>query len=181
MSTGQAAFLALRELATKSRRCARPLPARTGTELQWSGIGFSLLGFQFVIPMGQVAEILELPSFTGLPNVKNWVKGVANIRGRLLPIFDMGEFLGDRLTAHKKVQRILVLDTEILYAGLWVDCVHGMQHFPLNSELKHLPAMLPESVKAYVNGGFQSNQTPWFIFNPIDLIEDPKFLDVALI
>ena len=181
MSEEQAAFSALQELANKSWHSAQQLPAQIDTGSQWSGVGFSLLGFQFVIPMGQLAEILEVPNFTRLPNVQSWVKGVANIRGRLLPIFDLAEFLGGHLTNHKKVQRILVMDTNTLYSGLWVDYVYGMQHFPLDSELESLPSTLPNSVGPYVSGGFQLDQTSWFIFNSIALIEDPKFLNVALV
>ena len=112
MSENQAAFIALQELANKSWRHAQQLPAQVDTGSEWTGVGFSLLGLQFVVPMGQIAEILEIPGFTPLPNVKSWVKGVANIRGRLLPIFDMGEFFGGRLKNNKKVQRILALATD---------------------------------------------------------------------
>ena len=180
MSKEQAAFAALQELANKSWRSAQQLPAQVDTGSQWSGVGFSLLGFQFVIPMGQVAEILEIPSFTRLPNVKSWVKGVANIRGRLLPILDMGEFFGGRLTNHKKMQRVLVLDTDTLYSGLWVDGVYGMQHFPVDSGFGNAPDSLPDSLKSYVSGGFKSGQQPWFVFNFMSLLEEPKFFDVAL-
>ena len=115
-----------------------------------------------------------------LSNVKSWVKGVANIRGRLLPIFDMGEFFGGRLKNNKKVQRILALDTDNVYSGLWVDHVHGMQHFPIDSKLEHLPGGLPHSISAYISGGFQPGESPWFVFNPVALVEDPVFLNVAL-
>ena len=180
MPKKQTAFSILQELANKSWRFAQQLPAQVDADSHWSGVGFSLLGFQFVVPMGQVAEILEVPNFTHLPNVRSWVKGVANIRGRLLPIFDMGEFLGERLTNHKKMQRVLVLDTDAMYSGILVDGVHGMQHFPIDSELESLPAVLPESVSAYVSGGFQIGEMSWFVFNPMALIEEPKFFDVAL-
>ena len=180
MPKKQTAFSVLQELANRSWRFAQQLPAQGDTASQWSGVGFSLLGFQFVIPMGQVAEILEVPNFAHLPNVQSWVKGVANIRGRLLPILDMGEFLGGSLTNHKKRQRVLVLDTDTVYSGLWVDGVHGMQHFPVDSEFETLPAILPESVRTYVSGGFQPGKIPWFVFNPMTLIEEPKFFDVAL-
>ena len=180
MSEHQAAFIALQELANKSWHYAQPLPAQTDTGSEWSGVGFSLLDLQFVVPMGQIAEILEIPSFTRLPNVQSWVKGVANIRGRLLPIFDMGEFFGGRLKNNKKVQRILALDTDNVYSGLWVDHVHGMQHFPIDSKLEHLPGGLPHSISAYISGGFQPGESPWFVFNPVALVEDPIFLNVAL-
>ena len=110
----------------------------------------------------------------------SWVKGVANIRGRLLPVLDMAEFLGGRLTNHRKVQRILIVEAENLYLGLWVDYVHGMQHFPVENELTNLPDVLPHSMNHYVSGGFELEKNLWFVFNPTALIEDKTFLDVAL-
>ena len=180
MSEQQTAFAALQELAHKSSRFAQPLPAQIDTGAQWSGVGFSLMGFQFIVPMGQLAEILEIPNLTRLPNVHGWVKGVANIRGRLLPVFDMAEFLGGRLTNHRKVQRVLIVDVENLYLGLWVDYVHGMQYFPAENELTNLPDVLPHSMSHYVSGGFELEKNLWFVFNSTALLEDKAFLDVAL-
>ena len=123
------AFQALLNLANRSRSAAKGLPAREQTKQEWSGIGFGLLGHRFVAPMGQVSELLEVPSYTRLPGVKNWVKGVANVRGRLLPVLDLAALLGHRLTSPLKQQRILVLENHELYCGLLVDSSFGIQHF----------------------------------------------------
>lgn len=129
----QEAFQALVNLATQSRRSAKGLPSQVDTKPHWSGIGFELLGRHFVAPMGEVSEMLEVPYYTRLPGVKPWVKGVANVRGRLLPVCDLAVFLGGRIQAPRKQQRILVLENQDLYTGLLVDRVLGMQHFPVDS------------------------------------------------
>jgi twitching motility protein PilI len=64
MSEPQAAFQALLDLAQRSRAAARGLPAQTDIRPHWSGIGFSLMGSNFVAPMGEVSEMLEVPSYT---------------------------------------------------------------------------------------------------------------------
>ena len=94
MAEYNAAFQHLADLAQKSLDAAQQLPAQEDATPQWSGVGFSMFGKRFVVSMGELNEMLEVPIFTKLPGVKPWVKGVANVRGRLLPIFDLAAFLG---------------------------------------------------------------------------------------
>jgi len=180
MPEEQAAFSALQSLAQKSWASAQQLPAQIDTTPQWSGVGFSLMGIQFVVPMGEIAEMLEVPGFTRLPGVQPWVKGVANVRGRLLPVFDLAEFFGGHLTGNKKQQRILVLDASSIYSGLWVDRVYGMQHFSVDTKIQSIPDDVPGVLRPFIAGGYQATDKPWFVFNPKALIDDARFLDAAL-
>jgi twitching motility protein PilI len=138
MSEPQAAFQALLTLAQRSRAAARGLPAQADIRPHWSGIGFSLMGSYFVAPIGEVSEMLEVPNHTHLPGVQPWVKGVANVRGRLLPLFDLAMFFGDRLGSSRKHRRVLILETETLYSGLIVDQVFGMHISPWMNTLNRL-------------------------------------------
>src|SRR5690625_7843196 len=95
--------------------------------------------------------MLEVPAFTHLPGVQPWVQGVANVRGRLLPIFDMAMFYGQRLTGSRKQRRVLILETETLYTGLLVDKVLGMQHFTIN-DFKEDEGPVEDQVRPYNSG-----------------------------
>ncbi len=179
MPEQQAAFRALLDLAQRTRRSAKGLPAQLDIRPHWSGVGFSLLGQRFVAPMGQVSEMLEVPGYTHLPNVQAWVKGVANVRGRLLPIYDMANFFGTSLSGHRKLRRVLVLEIGGLYTGLMVDQVFGMQHFPMDTyqeEAGHLPA----EVKPFVEGCYPAGAHLWSVFNPATLATDERFADAAM-
>ncbi len=59
-----------------------------------------------------------------------WMKGVANVRGRLMTVMDLSRFLGQPSELQEKRRRLLVLDQDDLYTGVIVDEVLGMQHFP---------------------------------------------------
>lgn len=179
MSEPQAAFQALVQLANLSRAAARGLPAQADIRPQWSGIGFSLMGCYFVAPMGEVSEMLEVPNHTHLPGVQPWVKGVANVRGRLLPLFDMGAFFGDRLVGGRKHRRVLVLETETLYSGLMVDQVFGMQHFPLDEYQPEAGDDVPAVIRPFVTGSYPLGGKHWSLFRPALLAEDPRFTNAA--
>ena len=173
-----AAFQALSNLAQRSRASARGLPAQADIRPQWSGIGFSLMGNRFVAPIGEVSEMLEIPSYTHLPGVQPWVKGVANVRGRLLPIFDLAHFFGDRLSGTRKQRRILVLETESLYTGLMVDQVFGMQHFPMD-EYREESGDVPDAIQPFINGSYPQDDLCWSLFRPALLAEDTRFTNAA--
>ena len=86
MSDAQSPFQLLVALDQRCRTLAAGLPSQQQTVQTWSGIGFRMGERYFVAPMGEVGEVLHEPRHTLLPGVKNWVKGVANVRGRLLPV-----------------------------------------------------------------------------------------------
>ncbi|MFT6101681.1 MAG: twitching motility protein PilI [Granulosicoccus sp.] len=179
MTESVSAFSVLQSLATKSLGAARQLPAQSEVVEQWRGIGFSLMGLNFVVPMEELVEMLEVPAHTRLPGVKPWVKGVANIRGRLLPLFDLATFFSGVLTGNKKSQRLLVLDKQGIYAGLWVDAVHGMQYFPIHLRSAILPDDFPEALVRFTEGYFDVEGRKWVVFHPLRLCQETAFLDVA--
>lgn len=102
MSDVQTPFQLLVDIDQRCRRLAAGLPAQQEAVQSWSGIGFRMGGRFFVAPMGEVGEVLHEPRYTQLPGVKTWVKGVANVRGRLLPIMDLCGFLGTELSPLRK-------------------------------------------------------------------------------
>jgi twitching motility protein PilI len=179
MAEYKTAFQALADLAQKSLMAAQQLPAQKDAVAQWSGVGFSMFGKHFVVSMDELNEMLEVPAHTKLPGVQPWVKGIANVRGRLLPIFDLAAFFGELLIGNKKQQRLLVIDRNKTYAGLWVDQVFGMQYFDISSRKTELSTELPESIEEFIDGSFELNGTTWSVFHPLKLMEKPNFMDVS--
>lgn len=180
MTDQNTAFRALANLATRCRSYAQNLPAQEETQQQWSGLGFGLLGKSFIVPMGQVSEVLEVPSYTKLPGVKPWVKGVSNVRGRLLPLIDLASYLGFRLLNPVKRQRILILENQELYCGLIVDHSYGIQHFLAESYEPEI-AVDEETLSSLLLGSYTSSDSKWFVFSMVNLIESPDFLSAAKI
>lgn len=175
------AFLALSELAAASRVSAQGLPAKQDTAPRWSGIGFSLLGHRFVAPMSHVAELMEVPNATRLPGVQSWVMGLSNVRGRLLPLFDLAHFFGGAITTPRKYQRVLVLETDSLYSGIVVDRAFGMQHFTSDS-YGECQESLPETMEGFVEGAYtDADGRAWPVFSMAQLANDSRFSNAALV
>jgi twitching motility protein PilI len=176
MTESLTAFELLLQIDRRCRLLAADLPSQPFRQDSWSGIGFRLGERWYVAPMGEISEVLHEPRFTQLPGVKPWVKGVANLRGRLLPIMDLCGFFGHELSPLRKQRRVLVVEHGDVFAGLMVDEVFGLQHFAQDSlepaDTGHGP------VSAFVTGQFQREQG-WQVFSPFALVKSQSFLNVA--
>ena len=178
MSNQTEAFALLLDLANRSRGSAKGLPAQINITPHWSGIGFNLLGQRMVAPMGEVVEMLTVPSYTRLPGVQSWVQGVANVRGRLLPLFDLEAYFGGKISSSRKKQRVLVLEMGELYSGLIVSEVYGMQHFPIDT-FTDTTSSAVRSLQAYLSGSYVQMDINWAVFSPFNLAKDPRFFNAA--
>ncbi|SEJ87335.1 MULTISPECIES: chemotaxis protein CheW [unclassified Pseudomonas] len=179
MAQSQTAFQLLLDIDQRCRSLAAGLPLQETRQQGWSGIGFRMGERFYVAPMGEVDEILHEPRYAALPGVKPWVRGIANLRGRLLPIMDLCAFFGHELSPLRKQRRVLVIDDQDVFAGLLVDEVLGMQHF---SERSLMPETLDDSdaqIAPYIQGRFLREQA-WRVFSPRTLVQSPGFMDVAL-
>lgn len=177
MSESLTAFELLLQIDQRCRLLAADLPSQPTRQDSWSGIGFRLGEQWYVAPMGEVSEVLHEPRFTQLPGVKPWVKGVANLRGRLLPIMDLYGFFGHEVSAARKQRRVLVVEHDEVFAGLLVDEVFGLQHFAQDSLEPADQWSGPMST--FVKGQFQREQT-WQVFSPFALAQSQGFMHVAL-
>ena len=178
MSTNPAYYL-LSQLANHGVTTARGLPAQIDITPHWSGVGFSLAGHYFVAPPGELTESLEQPVYTALPGVQHYVKGVSNVRGRLLPIIDFAEMFELQHDQPSRDRQVVTIDVDDYYAGLVVDRVLGMQHFPEDS-LMAPAADLPDLLSEVVTGQYiDANDRRWWRFSPTNLISYTRFAQVA--
>jgi twitching motility protein PilI len=172
-------FQQLVAYANRSLAVAPGLPEQKEIAPEWTGIAFELGGLKMTVPMGPVSEILTIPPHTRLPSVQEWVRGLANVRGKLLPLLDMEAFLGGSLHRDRKSHRVLVLEMGDLCCGLIVSSVLGMQTFPIDVYSDQVPADAPESLRPYLSGHYNLDGQQWAVFNPEKLVQDERFYNVA--
>lgn len=171
-------FIKLLEIAERAKQRSLNLVASGQQAETWSGVGFVLGGQQFVVPMGEVAEVLAVPRYTSVPGVKPWMKGLANVRGRLLPIMDLLVFLKRSSSLQDSRRRLMIIDQGDIFSGLVVDEVQGMQHFSVDEFRLGMPLDFPE-LGPYVQGAFVRDGKAWVVFMVSRLVDDPRFLQAA--
>lgn len=174
-SRGFIELLRLADLA-KARQSGR----QGGQEHDWRGMVFEIGGQRLVAPMGEVSEVLIMPEYTSIPLVQPWLLGIANVRGRLLPLTDLAKLLSISSQAAQLNQRkIIVIDHSPMYAGLIVDQVLGIEQF--TKEQYRAESIDSDSPFApYSHGKFSKNQQDWFIFMPSLLAQDSRYIDAAI-
>ncbi|PCJ92398.1 MAG: chemotaxis protein CheW [Porticoccaceae bacterium] len=171
-------FDTLATLSGKYVNAARWLPEQEEIALTRKMVCFSLMGTNLAMALEELTEILELPQCTRLPRVKHWVWGVANLRGRLLPVINFAEFLGGRLSSPRKLHRVLVIDLHGVLVGLVVDQVYGMRNLQVD-KFQRQPEGIPESFAPYAEGGFCQEGDTWILLRPGKLQSDQRFMEVA--
>ena len=171
-------FQYLVQMEQRTTKAAAALPTDEDRQPDWRGLGFQLGGARFVAPLGDASEILTLPRLTTLPGVRDWVWGVSNVRGRLVPIIDLQRFLGVSPTTPRAEWRILVVDEGDIVVGLVVEQSFGMQQFPVETRKADVPREM-ESVLPFVRGSFRHGGRVWYLLSLKSLIRGRGFFDVA--
>jgi twitching motility protein PilI len=172
-------FKLLQELEALSIKSAKGLPQEVELKALWNGVGFRIGDIYMTAPLDQVHEILYYPNMTMVPGTLPWVKGLANIRGSLLPVMDLQRFLGQPAIHLRQHSRIMVISQGELTAGLLVDEVMGLKHFEPEERVSRIKKLEP-AVKAYVRGAFRQGDITWHLFDMSVLAVDPDFYKVAV-
>ena len=153
---------------------------RGGQESDWQGVVFEIGGQRLVAPMGQIAEVLSMPEYTSVPLVKPWMLGIANIRGRLLPLTDLSRFLQvPSGLAQLSQRKVMVIDHDNVFSGLLVDQVIGIEQF---TQEQYRPEAIESSspFAPYNHGKFVKNDQDWYVFMPSLLAQDLQYIDAAI-
>jgi twitching motility protein PilI len=173
-------LLLLRDIERRSMERARGLPLREEQRAEWRGVGFHLLGQKLVASMDEVHEILSYPSVARVPGTHPWVRGIANVRGNLLPIMDLQGFLKHgSLTPLEDSTRVLVITEGELSVGLVVPEVLGMQHFHEEDQTGEWPAM-EKALLPFIQSVYQRDGEYWSVFSMRKLASTPMFYRVAV-
>lgn len=168
----------LLDIERRSRLYAVGLPKQK-IENYWEGVLFSIAGMGVIAPLKEVKEILNYPSgLTPVPGTRDWLLGMANIRGNLLPIIDLQQFLGGSPVVLGRRSRVLVINHQGLYAGLLVGDVQGMRHF-LDQQHTTVP-VLSDNIRQFVQGAYDYQGTIRPVFSMNLLAENTEFRVASL-
>jgi purine-binding chemotaxis protein CheW len=75
----------------------------------------------FGLPISLVREIVRVPEITSVPNAPEYIEGVINLRGRIIPVVDLRKRFGEIITEPNKKTRVVVVELENRRIGLIVN------------------------------------------------------------
>ena len=117
---------------------------------------FTLGDTRYGVSIGNVVEISNIPRLTYVPNVPPWVSGVTNLRGEILAVLNLKQFLGLEEGDDQGEGRLLVTRTagEEVTAGVVVDEVNGVATFT-RDQLRSPTAPVRDQTAPYLLGTHQ--------------------------
>ncbi|MCI1954995.1 MAG: chemotaxis protein CheW [Oscillospiraceae bacterium] len=105
----------------------------------------------YSVPTSRVVEIIRMQPITFMPNVTDYVKGVINLRGKVVPVLDM------RLRFHKEEKAydartsIIIVENGDMTVGLIVDAVKDVRDVAA-SQINPAPKSKKVAGSGFVNG-----------------------------
>lgn len=85
---------------------------------------FSLAGEQYGVDISNVESIIKMQEITPVPHAPDFVEGVTNLRGKVLPVMDLRKRYGLEQREFTLDTRIVVVETDGAMVGMIVDEVH---------------------------------------------------------
>ncbi|HEX9096067.1 MAG TPA: chemotaxis protein CheW [Candidatus Dormibacteraeota bacterium] len=110
-------------LLERARRLAMPLG--DGADARVTMLAFTLGDEGFVTALAGLTEATPVSHLAPLRNVPALYAGIANVRGALIPVFDLRSVLNIHAPRADTLPIMLVIDTP-QPAGIWVDRLDGL-------------------------------------------------------
>jgi purine-binding chemotaxis protein CheW len=95
-------------------------------------VSFKIGDEEFGIDIFNVKEINRMVNITKMPNTPDYVEGIINLRGKVIPVIDLRTKLGMPKKDSDKDTRIVVAEIEGRTLGFLVDAVNEVLRIPRN-------------------------------------------------
>ncbi|MHB1542689.1 MAG: chemotaxis protein CheW [Steroidobacteraceae bacterium] len=171
------------ELLCELERRARAVCAQSSQEgapqREWVGVALRMAGDLYLVAREETREVLGVPAgMTRVPGAKPWIKGLANVRGQLLPIIDLRQFLGSGATPMGRTTRVVAVNHREIPAGLLLDEVLGFRRFAESEFCAEAPPTMARC-EHYLAGSFRRSGEQWPVLSLRALLESAAFADAA--
>lgn len=154
------------------------LPEQLDAPGLWRGVGYRIGQQRLASGFDEVLEIVPLPAVTPVPGAQPWMLGVANVRGNLLPVVDLKEFLeGERTVLHES-QRMLVVRQSGGNVAVLIDELYGQRSFN-EPELIESDALAQGRYAHFIDRAYRLDEQSWGIFSLERLARTPEFRQAA--
>jgi len=124
--------------------------AKSGDELQL--VVFTIGTEEFGVEIMNVQEIIRMTNITKIPQASGYVKGIINLRGRIIVIINLDVIMGMQSKEMDENTRIIVADIGETVMGFIVDSVSEVIRLP-ESSVESAPAVIANKIGTeYVRG-----------------------------
>lgn len=120
--------------------------------------GIKLGNIGVLLAEAVMSEVMNKFSIYPVPNTQPWMRGIINLRGNLVPIFDLRELMG--IDATNKNEILLILDKGVDAIGIVIESLPKSYDISNWASLLHVPK-LPTGFSDYVTHVYSVDNELW--------------------
>lgn len=113
-------------------------------------VSFRVGSEEFGLDILRVQEIIRIQQLTRVPNSPEFVEGVLNLRGKVIPVISLRKRIGLEHLSHDEQTRIIVVETSGIVLGFIVDSVSEVLR--ISEDTVEPPPRLGRVEREYVSG-----------------------------
>lgn len=113
--------------------------AGTTSDLQM--VAFMLESEEFAVDIHKVKEVIKMPQVTPLPRAADFIEGVINLRGEVIPVVCLRKRFQLPVGERDDQTRVIIVEIQGNNVGLIVDSVTEVLRFP-TSEVQPPPSTI---------------------------------------
>jgi purine-binding chemotaxis protein CheW len=126
-------------LRARAQALARPPEHVPAAVTQLEVLEFRLAPERYALETRYVREVYPLKELTPLPCTPPFVLGIVNVRGRILPVFDLKKLFDLPEQGVTDLHRIILIGGNEIELGLLVDAAEGVRSIPADGLQPSLP------------------------------------------
>ena len=171
-------FLVLADYEQRSLAHVAGLPEQLDAPGLWRGVAYRVGSHRLASGFDEVVEIMPLPVVSHVPGSLPWMLGVANVRGTLLPVVDLKQFLeGERTVLHES-QRVLVVRQPGGDVAVTIDELYGQRSF-VDGQGIDTESVSEGRYAYFIDRAYRINDQDWGVFSLDRLARTPEFRQAA--
>ncbi|WHZ19299.1 MAG: type IV pili signal transduction protein PilI [Rhodanobacteraceae bacterium] len=146
----------------------------------WRAIGFRVGEHHFVSGIDEISEILmSPPPVTSIPSTRPWLLGVANVRGNLIAMVDLKQFLFEQRTHVTGRARVLVVKQSGGNVGLLIDELLGQRNLT-DADRVGAEGEADARLARFVTENVTTGSVRLGRFSMVELTHTPEFQHAAI-
>ncbi len=114
-------------------------------------VSFTLKDEEYAVDILNVQEINRITEITQVPNSPDYVEGVINLRGKVMPVINLRKKFGIEEKETDETSRIIIMDIQGVTNGLIVDSVSEVLRIPEDT-VEPPPQMSSASNSRFIKG-----------------------------
>ena len=132
----------------------------------------------FGIELKYIVEIIGIQSITAIPEVEDYIKGLINLRGKIIPVIDVRIRFKQESLEYNDRTCIIIINVNGTIVGLIVETIAGVVNID-DSDIEPPPSLSTENAKnKYVYGLGKTGDKVKLLLDPQKLI---KYEDFAML